>query len=258
MKTVRALVVVGAALLGSFVARSADAQPYWRDDHDDYKRPRDARFAFELRFGPYKPNVDSGVGLVPGTNEGPFQHVFGDSRRILFGVEVDWQIVHIARAVSLGVGGLVGYMKASGTAQFADGTAGSIEEADFSVIPMGLVGVARIEGLALNAGIPLVPYAKLGPAVGFWSSSNGRGISRARSDGTIGRGHTFGIMYAVGIQLMLDFLDPQAAKTFAVERGVQHTYAFGEYTVTSLTGIGQTGAMYLGDKTWNVGLMFEM
>jgi len=261
---------LGVSALGAILltASVADAQVYWRDDDNaNLRRKKDSIVAVEIRFGPYKPNVDEGVGKVGCssaaaaagcTPTGPYDKVFGDSNRIMLGLEVDWQIVHIARAVSLGVGGLIGYTKASGTAQFADGTGGSIEEADFSIIPMAALGVARIEGIALNAGIPIVPYGKLGPAIGFWSSSNGRGISYGRKDGREGRGHTAGIMYAVGLSLMLDFLDPQAAKSFAVERGVQHTYAFFEYTVTNLTGLGQTGAMYLGDKTWNVGLMFEM
>jgi hypothetical protein len=261
----RSTIVGLSVLTATFAAASvADAQVYWRDDQNaNYKRQKDSIVAVEIRFGPYKPNVDDGVGKVPCstagcTPAGPYDTVFGDSNRIMIGLEVDWQIIHIARAVSLGVGGLIGYTKSSGTAQFKDGSGGSIEEADLSIIPMAALGVARIEGIALNAGIPIVPYAKLGPAIGFWSSSNGRGISYGRTDGKEGRGHTAGVMYALGLSLMLDFLDPQAAKSFAVERGVQHTYAFFEYTVTNLTGLGQTGAMYLGDKTWNVGLMFEM
>ncbi len=227
---------------------------------------KDPYLAFELRFGPYHPNVDDAVGTIPChtsstttkcTPAGPYQSVFGDDKRFMLSIEVDWQFLHVPHFGSLAVGGAVGYTTASGTAQFKDGTDGSVEQTTFKVFPFDALAVLRVDTLDRDFKIPFVPYVKIGPSVAFWSAASDTGVSRS-SNGTLGRGHTFGYSYAIGMQFVLDFLDRQAAKTFAIEQGVKHSNIFAEYTVHQLTGLGQTGAMYVGDKTWNLGLMFEM
>ena len=253
--------IAGAVSLSAVEASAQDKADWRRKD-----RPvADSYLAVEMRFGPYRPNVDEGVGLVPCngvagcTPDGPFHKVFGDDRRFMVGAEVDWQFLHIPHFASLAVGGTIGYTSFSGPAVFKDGSGESAETAGLTIWPFSALGVLRVEVIAREVGIPLVHYVKVGPGVAFWSSSNGRGTSHDRTDGTEGRGHTFGLTYAVGAQFLLDFLDPQSAKTFAIERGVKHTYLFGEYTVLDYRGLGmQTRPLYLGDKTWNIGFMFEL
>jgi hypothetical protein len=252
-----------ASLLVGSTAAHAEATPRIYSREQESPTPS---WAIEIRFGPYRPDVDDGVGPVKATmagggtktlDEGPYQHIFGDDRRFMVSGEFDWQALPIKHFGSLGIGGLIGYTSATGTAAFSDGTTGSGEDTSLSVWVFGALAVLRVDFLARDLGIPLVPYGKVGPAVAFWSCSNGRGTCTA-ADGTIGRGRTGGIVYAVGLQFLLDILDRQAAKTFAVERGVLHSYLFGEYTIMQLHGLGQSNAMYLGDKTWNIGLMFEL
>jgi hypothetical protein len=257
----RRLLVVSAAGIGLLSTTTADAQDWRRKE-----RPvTESYLAIEMRFGPYRPNVDEGVGLVPCngatgcTPDGPFHKVFGDDRRFMVGGEVDWQFVHIPHFASLAVGGTISYTSFSGPAVFKDGSGESAETASLSIWPFSALAVVRLEVLARDLGVPLVPYLKVGPGVAFWSSSNGRGTSRDRKDGTEGRGHTFGLTYSIGGAFLLDFLDPQSAKTFSIERGVRHTYLFAEYTVLDYRGLGmQTKPLYLGDKTWNIGFMFEL
>lgn len=244
------------------VVGRAHAQDYYSADLSP-KRRAEPQWAFEIRFGPYLPDVDAGVpGFVPcpGNTTGcvqqkPFDKTFGSDHRILVSAELDWEAYHFQRWITVGVGGLIGYTKASGTAQFTDGSEGSAEPADLSIWIFGALGVLRVDGFANHLGVPIVPYVKAGPAVGYWSSSNGRGVSN--HDGVEGRGHTVGTIWAIGGALQLDWFDRQAAKTFEAERGVFHTYAFAEYTVLQLHGIGQSNAMWLGDKTWTAGLSFE-
>lgn len=260
-RIVTALALLATALPTTLVATTASA---WDSpDTNTSRQPKEPSMAFELRLGPYRPNVDDGVGTTPCpakgcVPQGPYKTVFGDDRRFMLSFEVDWQFLHVPHFGSLGVGGAVGYTSASGTAQFKDGTDGSVESTTFKVFPFDALGVLRLDVIDRDFKVPLIPYVKVGPSVAFWSAASDVGVSRYAADGKLGRGHTFGYAYAVGVQFVLDFLDRQAAKTFAVEQGVKHTHVFAEYTVHSLTGIGQSGAMYVGDKTWNLGFMFEL
>src|SRR5262249_55084799 len=45
-------------------------------------------FALELRFSPYRPQVDD----EPGLKGKPFEQAFGDNPRLYVGLELDWQV----------------------------------------------------------------------------------------------------------------------------------------------------------------------
>lgn len=214
-------------------------------------RDPDSHWAFEARFGAYRPQVDSGL------SQPIYEKYFGDQRRFMIGLEVDYQPIHIPHFASLGFGGMFGYTRASGTAPFKDGTAGSDETTKLSQWNFAALAVLRVDVIARETWVPIVPYGKFGLATSLWSSSNESGTSVA-SDGSKGAGHSNGLFYAFGGMLMLDFFDRQAAKTFSVEKGVHHTYFFAEYTVWKLDGLGQSAAMNVGDTTWSLGLAFEM
>lgn len=233
------------------LAHAEDVHP--REDFDP-----DSHLAIEIRFGAYRPNVDS----QPGLSGSPYQETFGDSRRFMIGAEVDYQLLHLSHVGSLAVGGWIGFTRSSAPAIFVTGpNAGQPSQAEdttLAVTPMGVLLSARIDALARETAIPLVPYGKFGLGTALWSSSNGLGASRDPNTGQIGRGHTNGLTYAVGLMFMMDALDRQTAKTFSVEIGVHHTYLFAEWTVTAFDGLFQTNAMYVGDSTWNAGFAFEM
>ena len=250
---------LAAFALATTLCGVASAQR-WSSSTDLAQEPNrnpDARVEVELRMGAYHPNVDEGVGK-DSTGSGPYQRIFGDSKRYMIGGEVDWQPLHIPHFASLGIGGSIGYTSATGAAIRTDNGEPSAEDATLTIWPFAALAVLRVDVIAREMGIPIVPFVKVGPAVAFWSSSNGRGTSRSRVDGTLGRGHTFGMVYSVGGMLLLNFLDRQAAKTFAVEQGVLRTYILIDYTITDLRGLGQSNAMHLGDKTWNLGFAFEL
>jgi len=215
------------------------------------KPPRaESKFGLELRFGPYRPDVDSAFSGIK-----PYEQVFGDSTRFMVGGEFDWHPLHIPHFGSLGVGGLIGFTSASGNAKFTDGSGDSAETTKLSMWLLAALAVLRVDVIARETWIPIVPYAKIGPAAGLWTSENGLGISEV--DGVLGRGKTYGMMYALGGMLMLDFLDRQSAKTFDAEQGVRHTYLLGEFTWADVNGLGQSGALRVGDKTWTTGLAME-
>jgi hypothetical protein len=206
----------------------------------------------EARFGPYRPRVDSAF-----TNgRTPFRDAFGSAPRLMIGAEVDVTAFRIPGFGSVGFGGLVGYTSAKAKAQFADKSGTSDETTSFDLWVFSALTTVRIDVLARRTHVPLVPYGKLGLMTALWSSSDGHGVSEG--NGREARGRTNGFLYAAGAMFLLDALDPEAAKTFAAEHKVKHSYVFGEVTFADLRGFGQTYPMRVGDLTWTAGLAFEM
>jgi len=206
----------------------------------------------EARFGPYRPQVDT--AFEKGT---PYKNAFGDAPRVMAGAQIDVVPIHIRHLGSIGFGGMFGYTYASAKADYADGSGASAEKTSFDLWLLSVLTTVRFDVVARETRIPLVPYAKAGLMWGLWNSTDGRGVSHS-ADGRAARGRTNGFVYAVGAMLLLDAFDPEAAKTFASERGVKHSYVFGELTIADLRGFGQTDVMRVGDKTWTAGVAFEM
>jgi hypothetical protein len=243
-------VFVAASLaLGVVVTRTAAAQDMdasWR--HGGRPPPSPQRFALELRFGPYKPAIDDDFFTRPG----PYETVFGDDARVFFGLELDWQAFRIPKVGTLGAGFGWSYTHMSATAKVHGKDSLSAEDTNFSIMPMYGVGVLRVDVLARETPIPLVPYAKAGLGYGiYWSGTD---------LGTQARGHTWGTHFALGGMLMLDELDEHASIEIDNEWGVNHTYFFFEYMFSNLNGLGTTdhSVMRIGTHTWVVGLAFEM
>ncbi|MGZ3419557.1 MAG: MXAN_2562 family outer membrane beta-barrel protein [Polyangiales bacterium] len=198
----------------------------------------------EARFGPYRPRVDRAFA-----DRNPYEKTFGSTPRLMAGAEADVAPLHFSFG-SLGFGALVGYTRATAHQGYADGRGVSDEKTTFDLWMFAAVTTLRVDSLAHETPVPLVPYAKLGVTTGLWSSSD-------RGD-TVARSHSNGFFYAVGSMFLLDVLDPQAARTFTVERGVQHSYLFAELTLADLRGFGQSHALRVDDLTWTAGLAFEM
>ncbi len=73
------------------------------------------RFAFELTFGPYRPDVDSEFN----GRRDPYNQFFGGGHELLMRGELDYQFFH--RYGSLGVGLGAGYFSVTGRSPVADG-----------------------------------------------------------------------------------------------------------------------------------------
>lgn len=209
-------------------------------------------FALELRFGPYRPDVDSEFS---GSGHTPYQDFFGSGRHLMTQVELDYQLIrHVG---SLGIGASLGYFKQTGNDLYADGTARlSADTSSFRLIPFALSAVYRFDLAYERAGIPLVPYGKLGLDYFFWTINNGNEEVPSSAGGR-GQGGTLGWHAAVGLSFVLDFLDQNSANQFDEELGVNHTHLFFEYGHIDVSGLGQSNRLHVGDTTWTAGLMFE-
>jgi hypothetical protein len=239
-------------------------------------------FAFELKFGPYSPDIDSSPGL---NGAKPFSDLFNPQGtvgrpkgQLLTQLEFDVQFLH--KFGSLGVGASVGfYRRTTHAFQFdfnpATGTNNiscdaqakqcvrSGDETALNVLPLALMLVYRFDVLALRYRVPLVPYLKIGIAYYIWWINNGGGfdsiatvnVSPGNSVG--GWGGTFGWVLNPGLALLLDVFDPSAARTIDSELGINHTYVFAELNYANITGFGAPDKLVLSDLTWSCGLAFE-
>jgi hypothetical protein len=139
-----------------------------------------SHFAFELRFGPYWPEVDEPFG-----GSGPYELFFDDDPLFYFGVEVDWLLLHIPYVGSLGPGVSWGIVQAGGKTRLQDDI--NVEAgADTGLLIMPMYGAAvfRLDGPLRESRFPIVPHAKLGLGWGIWRATARQSSSRKRPAST--------------------------------------------------------------------------
>ena len=210
------------------------------------------RFAFELRFGPYLPDVDSEFN---GTRH-PYRDYYGTGDHLLTQTEFDVEILHHIGTVALGAG--LSYYSVSGVAPVASGT--GLPSGDMStlkVVPVSLSAIYRFDYFLERRGFPLVPFGKVGLDWAYWQITDGNDEIATDGHGGKGRGGTLGWHAAVGVALVLDWLDPDAARDFDNEMGVNHTSLVFQLTHADISGLGASGRMHVGDDEWSLGLMFQ-
>lgn len=217
-------------------------------DHSIYRSPQYA--LLELRFGPYRPNVDAEFGGA----SAPFLDLYGAGQTVMFGLEGDWQALRIPHFGSLGPGVSVSYASFSAQAlSTADPTQRSAQPTEIWFLPVSALAVLRVDVLARDFRIPLVPYGKLGATMALWETRDGGSVGVA--SGVLGQGISFGPTGALGLMFLLDFFAPQAAIDMDNSTGVNHAYLFGEWMLSSVSSFEQ--GLETGTSTWNVGLALE-
>jgi hypothetical protein len=248
--------VLAIVAFASSAAAQEDRQDVLYGRHRNYETPQ--HFAFELRFSPFYPAVDSEPSL---NGAQPFHQIFGNSRRVLAEMEADWQAVRIPHFGTIGPGLGLGYTQMNADALFtsphgASGTLISGETTSLTIIPIYLVAVARADVLWRELHVPLVPYAKLGLGYSIWRASNSLGTSSY--NGAVGDGGSFGTQFGIGISFNVNVFDEYAAKTFDQSVGVNGTYVFAEYTRADLDGLGiQSHPMRVGGDMATFGITVE-
>ncbi|HET6150790.1 MAG TPA: MXAN_2562 family outer membrane beta-barrel protein [Polyangia bacterium] len=214
-----------------------------------YHSPQD--FAVQVTFGPYRPDVDSEFS----SGRHPYADYFGDGRNLLSQAQFDYQVFHKLGTAAVGLG--AGYFRVSGFSPVASNPAlTSGDKSTLTVVPVSLSAVYRFDYYLERDGFPIVPHAKLGLDWAYWQITDGNG-EIARAAGGRARGGTLGWHGALGVALVLDFLDPMAARDFDVELGVNHTALVFEFGHYDISGLGRANRLHLGDNTWTLGLLFE-
>lgn len=249
----------------SEVDLSADADP---KADPNYASPQ--RFALEIKFGPYLPEVDN---RYDGPGLGPYAEIFGETNDagvanddprlgLMAKLGFEWQFYNLGGPFLLGTS--VGFFQDRADALLAnpDPNANSVrssaDRVRFNVVPLSLDVGYRFELLADRYRVPLVPYVKGGLAYGFWWSRGGASGVTENDAGVKGRGGSIGWQASLGLMLRLDFLERGTARELDRATGINHTYIFGEYQLQGLDGFG--GALEkvsVGDDTFYLGLAIE-
>ena len=230
-----------------------EAAPETRDP-TSYRSPQN--FAFELKFGPYRPDVDSEFNQDGKQLRTPYQDYFHGGSHLLTQIEFDWQILR--RLGSLGVGVGIGYFQVTGQAPVGTGTGQlSGDTSTLKVVPISFSAVYRFDYLFAERNIPLVPYGKLGLDWAYWQDTDGNDEIATDGRGGTGRGATLGWHATAGLALVIDFFDPEAARDFDADLGVNHTALTFEFSHADISGLGQPDRLHLGDTTWALGLLLE-
>lgn len=261
MKLSRAVELIALTLLTALSPRLAFSHP---DDDPEYEererlhaplRPQDSYrspqyAALEVRFGPYRPRVDSEFG----EGSSPFSDAFGSGDSIMGGGEVDYQFLRIPRFGTLGVGLGFAYVQYKADAPFTDGSGISKHPTSLWIMPFSGLGVLRIDTFARDMKIPLVPYVKAGLVYALWESRDASRTS-VTPEGVKALGDEFGLSANLGLMLELNFLAPQQAIDMDIASGVNHAYAFGEWVFSDVDTFGN--GMQVGASTWVLGLAIE-
>lgn len=211
-------------------------------------------FSLEIRLGPYLPRVDSEFD----NGDTPFERYYGKKNRIALGMEFDWLPLELKDTLRFGPG--VGLMYTSvGADAFRhdDGERAAGQTTSLRMLPHWVVGVLRIDALARRTPIPLVLAAKAGFAHSLWWTSDEPRNSPAY-DGTMGRGRSYGAYYGAGVYLDFSFLDTQRRKRLDSFLGINRIYFFGELYALELDGFGASGVMNVGDRSWVLGMAFDL
>jgi hypothetical protein len=261
--TLVVLVAAAGLLAGPARAQNFDHDSSFVEDRSEGEPWHGSarQFAIEARFGLYTPNVDSEFSgkHAPAPNA----LIFGTKRRPMWQLEFDWEILQVFGTLSLG--GSIGYYKENGSACDLNTSnlkadppkcVASGDNTSLRLIPLAALVVYRLDAAVERWNIPLVPYAKVGLNYTIWTVTDGNG-DVASANGDKGQGGTPGWQAAVGISLLLDFLDPSAARGFDADSGVNHSYAFFELDHIDGSGLYRKDVLRVGDNTWFAGLMFE-
>lgn len=213
--------------------------------------------SLDLRAGSYLPGIDR---EFKDTNKAtPYKDVFGTSGGWQYGLAADFRALHGVLG-ELSFGGSAAYWAKDGKSLSQSGDKTS-DTTTLTIIPLTLDVGWRFDLLAQRWNIPLIPYVKTGLAYAVWSVDNGVGKTATSTKGgksTEGAGGTGGFHATAGLRLLLDVFEPQAARSFDIEMGVNHSYLFAEYRLWSLNDFGSKTSIDLSDEVLYFGVAFDL
>jgi len=198
-------------------------------------------WAAELKFGPYKPDIDTEFSGAAK----PYEDTFGSGQHLMFQFGVDVQFLKLHG--SLGVGAAFGYFSVTGKA-LTDTGAPSGDDTSLNIMPLLLQLVYRWDYAAQRWAFPLVPYVRAGLVCALWWVTNGAGHLAEFAPGRDARGATWGYQVNLGVAFLLDVLEPAAAKHLDMEMGINNSYLFVEFVHSSIDDFGHSNSWQIGMK----------
>lgn len=249
----RAAVAASCALLALGAADTAHAQQV---------SDTEINGSFELKLGGFYPGqIDAETG---GEGQGSFANFYGTDS-LLYG-EFVYERYLFQKFGKLGLGLHVGFTRKTGEVQTADGADSGADDASsdeaavpgettFRLVPLRGSVFYRYDYSALHHNIPLAPIVRAGVDYYLWRILDSDGET-STVGGEAARGGKWGWHASVGLQFLLDYIDPSSAASFDVSWGINNSYLFAEYMITRVDGFGAEGLDF-SDNLWMFGLAFE-
>lgn len=243
--------------------------PYW----DHFDEPTKGlgmgkpKWAFEIKFGPYLPQVDSEFSM----STGPYERTFGKDAGLMGTLELDrfflWPMGQLGVATSLGFSSRTA--KTFELDSMGNEVRSEADETGFNLMPVAVALVYRFTHFDDKWGIPLVPYGKAGLSYYLWwitapdgttaevPTSDCPSVPSDSCDGDLARGASLGFQFTLGLSLRAERLDKNSASSLRNELGIAHAGFFFEMTYAKVDGFGSDKKLNVGDFTWSAGLNFE-
>lgn len=223
----------------------------------------------------YRPDLDS-EKQASGQDIFPFYKCFfrkSDSAaqgpiNPLIGLEFDWHLFDGFGSLQLGMG--VGYTFVNGKALEKSllGAPDCNKRLDNSKISLHMYQLRPQITYVLNQLVeyfPLAPYARaslVGHGYSFFT--NAKSASEANNNKP--NGFRFGYQLAVGLMLMMDFLEPSAIRDAKGQGLFEHVFLKGELSYSKIDSFGREGYQFsakdiMGTKyplLWTFGIVFEI
>jgi hypothetical protein len=203
--------------------------------------------SMDLGVQAYRPNIDSEFG---GT--GPYEAIFGTGNGYMFTLGVSRSI--FTNWGSLETGIRTGYFSKSGNSLVTDSngnTTASGAKTALKIVPTSIALTYRFDWATERYRFPLAPYGRLAFERYNWWITKGSG-------GTAEKGATMGWSATGGLAFLLDFLDPDMAREFDRDSGVNHTYLFFEVQKSWIDDFGSSKSWDLSTKdlSYSAGMTF--
>ena len=247
------------------------------------------RWGVGVKIGPYRPNIDSDPGAL-----GIYRRFFGQSdpvaigqgRKILLDAEVD---LYIYRGVGLlGLSGSAGYWTATATSLIcktangdqetcspdlikaaavapvaatatkaaipgAAGYATGSDKTSLNMLPLSISVVYKFDYLYQHWHVPFTPMVRGGfDGVFWWVEGSGReAVNRQKKKG---EGLTMGYHFRPGVEISLDWLEPDSARRAFQNSGIFSSALTAEWIFTRIDDFGSSKSWNLSDNTFLAGV----
>ncbi len=246
------------SVLAGLLTLTMGASVGWSQQVEEDLEPQqsDIYGAFEIKLGGYYP---SNLNDTPDSaGVGDFERFYGNDS--VFYAELGLERYIFQRFGKLGIGLNAGRGSETGQSLQQDEMGGMTEapgESTFRVFPLRASLVYKYDYSAIHHGVPFVPVFRVGADYVIWRILGNDGEVTTSPDGSEAQGATTGWHASIGLQFMLDYIDPSSAASFDMSWGVNNSYLFAEYMITRIDNFGSPTAFDLSDNLWLFGLAFE-
>ena len=246
--------IVFTLLLALYTPLSASAET-------DRFAPVDRDWSLRIIGGSYKPMIDSQFDGSGNSESLPYQDYYGGSSPLMFTLGVERFISNLGGGISLGA--TAGIWSVEGALKSAGSSEMTSDQTELALYPLSVELSYYLD--SFSAFFPIIPYGRIGADYCIWEIEDGAGDTAnfvyQTTDGRLeyeAFGATKGWHYAVGVQLLLDTLDPITADAFERDAGVRNTYLGLEFRNAQIDDFGSSQSLRLGGKSLNFGLFIDI